>query len=65
MNPVADNPLLTRGDLALAARQLMEPLIPCLTPGRARMITGEGWPIIRKMWRGWKGIPGCCGPWCP
>ena len=42
MNPVADNPLLTRGDLALAARQLMEPLIPCLTPGRARMITGEG-----------------------
>ena len=42
MNPVMNNPLKTRKDLARAAVQLMEPLVSCLTPGHARMIVGEG-----------------------
>lgn len=42
MNKVKNNPLLTRRDMARAAAQLIEPLIPCLTPGKARVIVGEG-----------------------
>lgn len=42
MNPVKNNPLRTREDLIRAAVQMMTPLRECLTPGKARMIVGEG-----------------------
>ena len=42
MNPIRNNPLRTRQDLVRAAADLTEPLLPCLTPGKARMIVGEG-----------------------
>ena len=42
MNPVKNNPLKTRQDMVQAAVQLLEPLISCLTPGKARVIVGEG-----------------------
>lgn len=37
MNDVRNNPLLTRQDVVRAALQLLEPLIPCLTPGKVRL----------------------------
>ncbi len=42
MNNFSDNPLRTRQDLVNAAVRLLTPLVPCLTPGKARMIVGEG-----------------------
>ena len=42
MHDVSKNPLLTRQDMADAAVQMMAPLVSCLTPGKARMIVGEG-----------------------
>ena len=42
MNPVMNNPLKTRQDMVRAAVQMIEPLTSCLTPGKARMIVGEG-----------------------
>ncbi len=37
-----DNPLRTRRDLIRAAVDLIDPLVPCLSPGKARMTVGEG-----------------------
>ncbi len=42
MNQVQNNPLLTRADMARAAADMIAPLVSCLTPGKARMIVGEG-----------------------
>ena len=42
MNPVMNQPLMTRQDLVQAAVRLLEPLTDCLTPAHARMIVGEG-----------------------
>ena len=42
MNQYAQNPLRSRQDLADAAVRMMAPLTACLTPGKARMIVGEG-----------------------
>ena len=42
MNEIRNNPLRTRADLIRGAVQMLEPLTQCLTPGRARMIVGEG-----------------------
>ena len=42
MNEVRNNPLLSRRDMARAAAQMIRPLVDCLTPGKARMIVGEG-----------------------
>lgn len=40
-NLISNNPLRTRADLELAAVQLIEPLIPLLSPGCARLHLGE------------------------
>lgn len=40
-NPVAQNPLKTRSDMELAALQLLEPLIPLFSPGKARLHLGD------------------------
>ena len=40
-NCVRTNPLRTREDVELAALQLIEPLIPFLSPGKARLHLGE------------------------
>ena len=37
-----DNPLMTRQDVAAAAAEILRPLPPCLTPGKARMYVGNG-----------------------
>ena len=42
MNPVGGNPLKTRQDTVRAAASMIAPLVDCLTPGKARMIVGEG-----------------------
>ena len=42
MNAIQQNPLKTRQDLVRGAIQMIEPLVSCLTPGKARMIAGEG-----------------------
>ena len=41
MNPLSDNPLLTRADLEKAAVRMIEPLVPLLSPGCARLRLGE------------------------
>ena len=41
MNRFADNPLRTRADLARLAADMIAPLIPCLSEGRARLILGD------------------------
>lgn len=40
-NPVQNNPLLTRADVERAAVQLIEPLLPLLSPGCARLHLGD------------------------
>ena len=40
-NPVSENPLRTRADVERAAVQLLEPLIPLMSPGRARLHLGD------------------------
>ena len=40
-NPCANNPLRTRADLARLAEDLIAPLIPCLSEGRARLHLGD------------------------
>ncbi len=40
-NPVAENPLRTRADVERAAAQLLEPLIPLMSPGKARLHLGD------------------------
>ena len=40
-NPVQHNPLRTRADVELAAVQLLNPLLPLLSPGRAGLHLGE------------------------
>ena len=42
MFDMTNNPLRTRQDLVRAAVQMIEPLVSCLTPGKARMIVGNG-----------------------
>ncbi len=42
MNKIRENPLKTRADLVHGAIEMIRPLVDCLTPGRARMIVGEG-----------------------
>lgn len=41
MNPATKNPLRTRKDMARAAVQLLEPLLPYLSRGRARLRLGD------------------------
>jgi len=41
MNPLADNPLQSRGDFQAAVRDLVEPLEPYRSPGGARLTPGE------------------------
>ena len=36
------NPLRTRQDLVRAATAILEPLISCMTPGKARIYVGNG-----------------------
>ena len=40
-NSVKNNPLLTRDDVERAAFQLIEPLVPLLSPGKARLHLGD------------------------
>ena len=42
MNEIARNPILTRADLVRAAQQLIDPVVSCLSPGKARLLIGEG-----------------------
>ena len=42
MNAIQHNPLLTREDVAKGAIQMIDPLVSCLTPGKARMVVGDG-----------------------
>lgn len=41
MNRFADNPLKTRADLARLAADMISPLIPCLSGGKARLHLGD------------------------
>ena len=41
MNRYAENPLVTRSDLARLAMDMIEPLIQCLSPGKARLHVGD------------------------
>ena len=40
-NPVAQNPLRTRADMERAAAALLEPLLPLMSPGKARLHLGD------------------------
>lgn len=42
MADIRNNPLRTRQDMMDAAVALLTPLVDCLTPGKARLIVGEG-----------------------
>ena len=41
MNKYAENPLMTRSDVARLAVDMIEPLIACLSPGKARLHVGD------------------------
>ena len=41
MKPFDDNPLKTRSDVQKLALDLIAPLVPCLSPGRARLHLGD------------------------
>ncbi len=41
-NPLAGNPLATRADVQRAVRDLVEPVVPHLSPGSARARLGSG-----------------------
>lgn len=41
MNQYAENPLRSRDDVVRLAIDLIEPLVPCLSPGRARLHLGD------------------------
>ena len=41
MNAFASNPLKTRADVAKLAADLIAPLLPCLSPGKARLHLGD------------------------
>ena len=40
-NPVSENPLRTRADIERAAIQMIEPLLPLMSPGKARLHLGD------------------------
>ncbi len=42
MNEIRNNPLRTRQDVIRGAIRMIDPLVACLTPGKARMIVGDG-----------------------
>ena len=42
MSTPVSNPLVSRQDMVRAAVRMIDPLVSCLTPGKARMIVGEG-----------------------
>ena len=42
MNEVRNNPIRTRADLVRAAQQLIDPVVSCLSPGKTRLLIGEG-----------------------
>jgi len=42
MNEIRSNPLKTRKDMVQAALQLIRPAAACLSPGKARLLIGEG-----------------------
>ena len=42
MNEISSNPIVTRADMVRAAVQLIDPLVACLSPGKARLLIGEG-----------------------
>ncbi|MCS5680366.1 MAG: DUF2264 domain-containing protein, partial [Acidimicrobiales bacterium] len=41
-NPLAGNPLVTRANVQRAVRDLVEPVVPHLSPGSARARLGSG-----------------------
>ena len=56
MNICASNPLKTRDDLARLASDMIEPLVKCLSPGRARLTLGETGAVYRPDIAGMEGF---------
>ena len=63
MNKYATNPLRTRGDLVRLAADMIESLLPCLSPGRARLHIGDTGAVYDEAIAGMEGFSGCCGRW--
>ena len=56
MNKYATNPLKTRGDLIRLAVDLIEPLVPCLSEGRARLHIGDSGAVYDEAVAGMEGF---------
>lgn len=56
MNRYAENPLRTRGDVARLARDLIEPLLPCLSEGKARLHLGDSGAVYDAAIAGMEGF---------
>ncbi len=56
MNPISSNPLRTRSDLVRAAVSLLEPLVPCLSPGRSRLLLGDTGAVYSEDIAGMEGF---------
>ena len=56
MNRYAENPLKTRADVARLARDLIEPLAPCLSGGKARLHLGDSGAVYDAAIAGMEGF---------
>ena len=59
MNKYAENPLRTRADLVRLAADLIEPLLPCLSAGKARLHLGDTGAVYGEAIAAWRAIHGC------
>ena len=56
MNKYATNPLKTRADLIRLAADMIEPLVSCLSPGRARLHIGDTGAVYDEAIAGMEGF---------
>ena len=56
MNRYAENPLKTRADVVRLARDLIEPLVPCLSGGKARLHLGDSGAVYDAAIAGMEGF---------
>ncbi len=56
MNRYASNPIRSRADLACLAAELIEPLVPCLSEGKARLHIGDTGAVYDEAIAGMEGF---------
>ena len=59
MNNCAANPLKTRADKVRLRLDLIRPLLPCLSAGKARLHLGDTGAVYGEAIAAWRAIHGC------